>query len=55
MKRARIGKTVWTREDELSEWKSKTFDSVSQAKAENGLNSVTLESANQLPAPKEKS
>lgn len=50
MNKARIGKTVWTRSDEFAEWKSKTFESVSLAKKENGPNSVTLESPNLLPA-----
>ena len=43
MEKARKRNTVWFRDSDKDDWTQKDFDSISQAKKFNGLNSRTVE------------
>ncbi|MCR4300673.1 MAG: hypothetical protein NUV51_03610 [Sulfuricaulis sp.] len=53
MEKARNGKTVYSRKDDTQDWDAKTYDSISQAKKANGLNSRTVTKAPANPVREE--
>lgn len=53
MEKARMGRAVFSRENSDNDWDREDFDSISKAKAFNGLNSRTVESAPKNPVREE--
>ena len=42
MNKCRKGRMVWTRKDDSEDWQKQVYESISQAKKANGLNSHTV-------------